>query len=316
MMSILSDLSTSEADLKHYTWIIRSINFKAMDKEELDEKIKEGLELKNRYVRNKHINLLRELDLIRKEENEVRLTGTGRTFYSFICERPKDAPLTLSEKLFLLKTFFTKKTFLPLYEFLMEVKKNPSGLRREIVKAYFDSEKVQKFRIWKRATFTSKYKNRENKLRSLEKWLEQMDLLLVGSGRIALSEKGEKILNELINLENEEVSKRIFSVITVILKSDCKKFSQKDHEVIFLRYLKDSYEKFKRGPDFSDMIAMRNWICIKLLENEALVLEEHEFNSVISKLWREERIVRGVMRGENFVPRYISLGSQNSDIPV
>ena len=99
---------------------------------------------------------------------------------------------------------------------------------------------------------------------------------------------------------------KIYQAASYLLDDSVMRLEYDIHSDRLINILKEAYNKFKR-PDIplSDYVAMKIWICITLLSEYKLVLEERELDTLLTPL-ANEGIIK-VISGRRNKPAFIIL---------
>jgi len=293
----LTDITSSEANLPRFSYIIKNI----YDSVYVDEKkiinIFEHSGIKNKKVINRHLHILKILDLILRRGNNYYVSSNGKIIANFY---KKHYLLTKGEKAVYFQQFF-KKIYNQLFYLIETVRLNENlyltfkdSFENNVIN-YFSLDVIQK--IWNRKTLQDSIKSYnetgilkrgiKNKFETMEKWLEYLDLITKNS-EIKLTSIGKKIYEELLNNNTEEIIKK---TSLYIINNNINKIEiNKDYKELKNYYIK-AIKLFTNKEGIGDLIAINGYVFINLALNKSLYMDEKSNKLILYKL-QNENIIR------------------------
>ncbi len=318
---VISNITTSEANLSMYTQITKIIGYERLSRKNLFAQIKSKTPRKNDRIILNHLGVMEGFEMIKSKKREsIVLDGNGKALYRLIEEFSIENSEKLAnyEKIFYFRNIFYYY-FEQFYKFLENIRISTNIERDKLILDYFGD--VRSLRIISKDALYKSYKMRENRTKisryleniyaCMEGWCKRIGLL-TNNGGIRVSRSFEKISSELEKVEGPERSlkkefmfgENIYRYAYELLQYPQKEkvnFSYNDHKDLLIKYLLVAYANFMAGVGVSDLDAARVWICSKMLLNNRIILEETVFNNLLNKLVNEGiiRSVHGDSRGQS-----------------
>jgi hypothetical protein len=320
----ISDITSTEGDLRNYTRICGIIGERVIEKKVLVAQIKDNKEIhrKSDKVIERHLSILSKLGVIESEmENGrelFRLLPNGKILYQYSKEiESTEKSLSKHERLFYFRLLLTGNTLPQLAILLYTVENNEGLAKDELVFRYYKNYLKSHLRIWKRESLDKRLRDFEtnNKMKRSERnrfdcmiqWLKS--LRLVNSN--ALMETGKKFLqaHPILDIQSEgwwfdyqqKVSDDIFYFAKQILETQSfRNFdinSEKDN-TLFLKYVKEAMNLFgNKSTGTLNSLYLTDWAPCELLLHENVYCSKTNVKTLIENLY-SKKIILSVMAGD------------------
>lgn len=315
----LADLTTSEGRLRRFTQICHVLRPKGkLRGDRLVELVRERrLGLRNIKVIRRHIRVMEVFNLIDSEDGLYSISSEGRALSALTSNEPGKV-LSLTEKILYLR-FLAVSVPIQLTSLLVGVSENSERSKESVVISYgrkllsypipWKDREAIRFQLSKESP--SIPRKLQNNFDCLLLWLKQLDL--VDSQRLAISKLGMELSEAAASQDIDclEMAYRVACAYVCGEPGCLHKFnyhdkSQREH---FLKVFNEAYTLFEM-PEISasDVVSMRLYLCIKLMTNRRILLDEPGFDQVI-KVLSQEGIIRAAMTGRGGRLAYISVGA-------
>lgn len=259
----------------------------------------------------RNIAILKKLGVLDQREATYILSSEGRVLLELTKDKALEEGLTLPEKLFYFRTFFSN-AFYQLFIFLQTInRKENLASQKEVIVDYFRGIINSPFKIWQKENLRRDieiYESRghlrsglENKFDCMKAWLKHLELL-EGEG-LALSPLGKEVLKDLEN-NRLDIEQRIFALANIYLSGKVSSlpffdYSQNRHRDLFFELFEHAYSLFEtRELGISDAKSIRCFVCIRVLLDHQLTLEEKTFDNIVNELARSH-IIRSLVTGRD-----------------
>lgn len=293
--TFLTNITSSEGILARFSDICRKLDYGNYTKSQLHRIIQDSFNLSNEKVRERHLHIMVKLHLLAhvKIDNKsyYHLDLNGKIINSLdLKKRTNVRHLFQKEKIIYLNELFNSLK-IQLGLMIKTISKYNGYNRDFIISKYFES--ALEYDIWNKAIITkginSYYNNNkhirsfENRFRCMEKWLEDLELILKKEdNNLRLTRKGSQ-LNYYgeINIVN---ALKIYGYTNInLIKID------EDFNIIkklFIHY----YNKLKEPTNIADITALYNLLTLELCikYNKQLLLNHKDL--LLNKLWKENMI--------------------------
>lgn len=314
----LTDLTTSEGQLTRFTQICHVLHPEGkLRGDRLAGLTREKVGLANIKVIRRHIRVMEVLNLIDYEDGLYSLSSEGRALWALTPGEPGRI-LNLAEKILYLRSL---AIYIPTQftSVLAAISENTGQPREHIINSYGkrllnhlipwkDADTVR-FRLSKEPP--SIPRKLQNNFDCLLLWLKQIKL--VDLQELQITKLGEELTRAQAT-QGMEHMKMIYRVASAYVYGEpgCLPefdYQSKKQRERFLGLFNDAYALFEL-PELhvSDVVSMRLYVCIKLMVEGRLLLDELSFGQLIRTL-SHERIIQSVMTGRNGELGYISLGA-------
>lgn len=314
----ISNLTPTEDRLRNFSRICKlvAISNGVIPYEELidriisDPSIKRGKGGKEgRYTKTieRHIKIMKNLEILDKSDDDFFLLSLGKTLYELVKNKDNfEEDLENLEKIFYFVTLFSKPVGIQLSLLLKSIGNKKNKSKSDIIRDYIQSilSLPLNVRIFDRAylkkciqTF-NKYEifpiAITNKINCMKGWLKDLELI-TKEPRLTLA--GEKILLEIgpssqqVQSWYPKIGENVFRLSHYILSStEFPTFDENsiEHEKAVINLFKTAYSKFYRPSiKMSDVPAVRMWLSINLLISENLIIEKRYFDTFLKNQVRK-----------------------------
>lgn len=304
----ISDISSSEGKLWRFTNICHIVN--SLDnpsKNEVINSVKALIGLSNQNVIERHLSILKRLNIIEYIETKYVLTGIGKALIELSKSSKNES--TKEEKIFYFTLMFSSVLKEQLIDVLRAVYENEFQSRREIIAYYFDRNIARA--VWgneivdknlNKLRSTNKIPSfMGNKFGCMEMWLTDLDIVKRYNGKLKLVEITKSVVRRM--LESNDISNKIYELAGVALIGDVMPFDNIKHQYKLESLLRTSYKAFSTHQNLIDYKGIMKVICTRFLVMR-IKIEEEDFDRAIKQLWLEGR-VRSVMLGRDGKPAYL-----------
>jgi hypothetical protein len=307
MFEGVSDITSTEGNLKNFTRICLLIGDKAVERRTLLSKIKNDklIHRKNEKVIGRHLSIMTKLNIIGSELEMYRLLPNGKMLFQYAQESDiSGQELSDHEIIFYFTTLFTGKTLPQLALLLHTLKNNDSATKEELVYQYYNNYLKTHLQIWNRESLerrlheyeTSKKIQRaeENRFDCMIKWLES--IRLVSSNKLTQSGsdfiKAEPIFNFQTDMwfeYQQRVSNEIFYLAaTSLLKKNFEPFdiNLEVNRRYFLNYVKEALNLFgNKSSRTISSVYFTNWVPSELLLHNGVFCSKKNLETLIDQFY-------------------------------
>lgn len=310
----LTDITTSEGNLKRFTEICLLVNGRNESNIELNNKIKNNLKLTNFTVISRHLSIMEKIFLIKKGQSIdyyiINLDTFGKLLYLLTKnEFINNKYLSYSEKVIYSYLFFNNfssqlKPILDIMDYYDDID------YEKMILTYF--YRVKDKNIWSKNIINKGFKTWEkngklirsfiNRYKCMEMWLKQLDLINININKLTL--EGEKML-QILNIKKEITCELIHNIYskTVITNVDINKIFEYDkYKEIFI----NKYNEIKEPTGFADLQLLFNISNFLMVEENAKILPNIQYNIFLNKLW-EENLIKNLSKDNKGILKYIIL---------
>lgn len=314
----ISDLTSSEGKLWRFSWICRLIYPRGiLPREQIALIVQKEIGLTHRAVVGRHLRIMTHLGILDCEDHEYAVSSEGKALLELIRNKASETDLTLPEKIYYLRVLFGRVQP-QLHTILVTLKEHEGEPEVAIAAAYFSKILDSRLQLWNLDTlreglrmYESKRllpRSLENKFDCMEMWIRQLDLLKPGSLNLtstghgvsnAISSRKISLLDSIYGLANVFIAGNAYSL---------PRFSYLNatHKVIFHKLFEVAYDLFYRLElRMSDARALKCFVCIKLLVDHHLTMEETDFDGLINVL-ASEGMIKSPMVGRDGKLAYVS----------
>ena len=319
----ISNITRAESDVPRLTRICQELHeHKLYTWDEIIPLVKNLTGFTKDSPVRRHIAIFKKLGIFDQREATYILSSEGRVLLELIKGKALEERLTLPEKIFYFRTFFSNALH-QLFIFLQTVnQKENLASPKQVIVDYFRKIINSPFKIWSKESLRRDieiYESRghlqsglENKFGCMKAWLKHLELL-EGKG-LVLSPFGGEVLKDLEN-NSLDIGQRIFAIANIYLTGKVGSFPVFDyaknrHRDFFLELFQLAYTLFEtRELGISDAKSIRCFVCIKVLLDHHLTLEEKSFDNIVNDLVRSH-IIRSLVTGRDGKLAHISGFSQ------
>lgn len=323
----ISDITSSEGNLKRFSRICKLLHSqKLITWAEIITLIKDKLiknskvELTNEKVIKRHIMIMINLGILESRDGGIIISSEGKVLFELLKNDNRNDELILTEKIFYLRALFIN-VFFQLYTLLKTIKKNEERSKYLIIIDYFSRIINSPFQLWRKETlrrgldiFYTRQKIQrglENKFECIRNWLRQLELL--DRRNLILSKYGLSLLND-IEQRGHNLSERIYEIANMYLDDNSKigifsrlNYYNEEHRDLFIKLFRTAYSLFEIPQlKMSDIKAIRRYVCIKIISDYKITIEEKDFNQLINNLLKDN-IVKTIMSGDDRKIAYVSM---------
>ena len=316
----ISDMVETEGNLPRFTKICQQLHeHKLYGWDEIIPLVKKVTGFKHYSPVQRHIAIFKKLGILEQKDAAYILSSEGRALLELVKNESLGERLTLPEKIFYFKAFFSN-AFHQLFLFLQTVnQKRNLPSQKEIIVDYFRRIINSRYRVWQKESLRRDieiYESRahvqsglQNKFGCMKAWLQHLELL--EGGDLAISSLGKEVLKGLEKNSGLDINERIFAIANIYLTGKVNSlspfdYSKNGHKCIFLEMFELAYSLFEtRDLGISDAKSIRCFVCIKMLIDHHLTLEEKSFNNIVNDLVNCQTI-RSLVTGRDGKLAYIS----------
>ena len=315
----ISDIVQTEGNVPRFTRICQELHqHKLYSWDEIVPLVKKVTGFTHPNPVRRHIAAFTKLGILDQKDATYIMSSEGRVLLELTKGKTFEERLTLPEKIFYFRAFFNNALY-QLFLFLQMIDQQHGLIdQKEMISDYFRAVLNSPLKIWQRDSLRRDieiYESRDhlqkglqNKFGCMKAWLKHLELL-EGKG-LVLSPLGKEVL---VDLENNslDIGQRIFALANIYLTGKVGSlpvfdYAQNTHRELFLELFEPAYTLFKTPQlDLSDAKSIRCFLCIKLLLDHQLTLEEKSFDEVVNELARSH-MVRSLMTGRDRKLAYIS----------
>lgn len=315
----ISDMVETEGNVLRFTKICQELHeHKLYTWDEIIPLVKNLAGFTKHSPVQRHIAIFKKLGILDQRDATYILSSEGRVLLELTKDKALEEGLTLPEKIFYFRTFFSNALY-QLFIFLQTVDQKESlASQKEVIVGYFRRIINSPFKIWQKESLRRDieiYESRrhlqsglENKFGCMKAWLKHLELL---EGKdLVLSPLGKEVLKDLEN-NRLDIEQRIFAIANIYLTGKVGSlpafdYSKNRHRDLFLELFELAYSLFEtRELGISDAKSIRCFVCIKVLLDHHLTLEEKSFDNIVNDLTRCG-IIRSLMAGRDGKLAYIS----------
>lgn len=294
---MLSDITSSEGILARYSDICRTMKFEVYTSKELHKLIRDRQRLSNEKVRGRHIQIMRNLDLLQLRENRTyKLFTHGKTIIGFEEKgRLGKRPLSTKDKVLYLSLLANKGRNLIL-PFLERLNHRNLRSRDKVIIGFFRAIKGRN--IWPEGTIEGGLelwlKNRqihrsfENRFRCIEMWLEDLGLIIKKEQNIGISSKGVGFKRILVQVDSLTLQKSI--EIISGRKTVAIDINLSNHYRLLKQKILGKYNVLFEPTGFTDIQAMYELTCIELGLEQQIFFPERDLPLLLKRLWDEDLV--------------------------
>lgn len=315
----IADIVETEGNVPRFTKICQELHeHKLYTWDEIIPVVKKLTGFTRHSPVQRHIAIFKKLGIFDQRDAAYILSSEGRVLLELTKDKALEERLTLPEKIFYFRTFFSNALY-QLFIFLQTVnQKQNLADQKEVVVDYFRRIINSPFKIWQKESLRRDieiYESRghlqsglENKFGCMKAWLKHLGLL-EGKG-LVLSPLGKEVLKDLDN-NGLDIGQRIFAIANIYLTGkvgslSCFDYSENKHRDLFLELFGLAYSLFEtRELGISDAKSIRCFVCIKVLLDDHLTLEEKSFDNIVNELARSH-IIRSLVTGRDGKLAHIS----------
>ena len=316
----ISDMVETEGDLRRFTKICQEFhqgNLYSWD--EIIPLVKKVTGFTHPSPIQRHIAIFKNLGILDQKDSAYTLSSEGRAILELVKNESLGERLTLPEKIFYFKAFFSNALY-QLFILLKTIgqKKESSG-QEEVIVDYFRRIINSPFRVWQKESLRRDieiYESRghvqkglQNKFGCMKAWLRYLELLK-DRKELVLTSLGKEVLKDLEenSLATED---HIFAIANVYVTGRVNSLPPFDcyenkHRHTFLDLFDMAYSLFETQElSVSDAKSIRCFVCIKMLQDHHITLEEKVFDGMVNDLARGH-IVNSLITGRDGRLAYIS----------
>lgn len=306
----ISDISSSEAKLKRFADLCEKIGAKPGKNRAALFRAMKLLGIESTKVVERHVEILKKINLMRNLGEVYTLTGDGKALSQLASERADIHSLSSEERAFFFKTLMTSIAKRQLIEFLLSVKEEITGLRKDVILRFFGTDFAHS--LWKKEIVDKnlmKLRSNEremprffeHKFRCMETWLRDISLVAKSGDKILLTDGATTILPELQASSGTD----IYHINAKLYYQNANDFDFSRDRKVYVPLFRQAFSHFQFDTGASDLRAIRPYVCTKLLK-AGLILEGKEFDETVRML-STERIIRSVILGRDGKPQSITL---------
>ena len=315
----ISDIVETEGNLPRFTKICQEFHQRSLyGWDEIMPLVKKVTGFKHHSPIQRHIALLNKLGILDQKDSSYTLSSQGRALLGLTKNEPLGEGLTLPERIFYFKTFFSNVLY-QLFIFLETINDNPQlSSQKKVIVDYFRRMIDSPFRVWPKESLRRDieiYESRghvqkglQNKFGCMKAWLKYLELLELENKGLVVSCFGKEVLKDLE--ENRlAIEDRIFALANVYLTGKVNSlppfdYSQNKHT--FLDLFEVAYSLFETQElGVSDAKSIRCFVCIKILQDHQITLEEKVFDKMVNDLARGH-LINSLITGRDGRLAYIS----------
>lgn len=310
---MLSDITSSEGILARYSDICKEMKFEVYTSRKLHKLIEGHQGLSNEKVRNRHIQVMKTLDLIQFRRNKTyKLFTHGKTVVGFDEKsRSKKRCLSNKEKV-LYVTLLSRKARKPILLCLENLNLGDLKSRQKIIIEFFG--RAQEYDIWPKETIRkglqiwdkNKHIHRsfENRFRCIEMWLEDMGLVIKRKGEVGITPKGivlRKALQQsgLLALRQsiELISGKRIEVLDVNSSASYRLLKEN---------ILEKYNVLLEPTGFVDIQAMYEVVSIELGLERQIFFSKPDLPLLLNEFWQED-LISSLSKDTDGTLRYVVL---------
>jgi hypothetical protein len=315
----IADIVETEGNVPRFTKICQELyQHKLYSWNEIVPLVKKVTGFTHHNPVRRHIAAFTKLGILDQRDATYILSSEGRVLLELTKGKAFEERLTLPEKIFYFRAFFSNALF-QLFLVLQKIdQKHDLTDQKEMITDYFRTVLDSPLKIWQRDSLRRDIeihesrghlqKGLQNKFGCMKAWLRHLELL-EGKG-LDLSPLGREVLKDLEN-NGLSIGERIFSTANIYLTGKIGSlppfdYSKNGNKDLFLELFELAYSLFETPQlGLSDAKSIRCFLCIKLLVDHQLTLEEKSFDDIVNELARSH-IVRSLMTGRDRKLAYIS----------
>jgi len=315
----IADIVETEGNMPRFTRICQKLHeHKLYNWNEIMPLVREITGFTDDHPIQRHIAIFKKLGILDQRDATYILSSEGRVLLELTKDKALQEGLTLHEKVFYFRTFFSNALY-QLFIFLQTINQKESlASEEEVIVDYFRGIVNSSFKIWRKESlrrdieiYESRHhvqKGLKNKFGCMKSWLKHLELL--ESKGLVLSPLGVEVLKDLDN-NGFDIGQRIFAIANTYLTGKVGSlpvfdYSENRHRDFLLELLEVAYPLFERRElGISNAKSIRCFVCIKILLDHHLTLEEENFNNIVSSLTRSG-IITSLVAGRDGKLAYIS----------
>jgi len=314
----IPDIVETEGNVPRFTRICQEVHqHKLYSWNEIVPLVKKVTGFTHHNPVRRHIAAFTKLGILDQRDATYILSSEGRVLLELAKGKTFEERLTLPEKIFYFRAFFSN-AFYQLFLFLQTIDQKHGLIDpKEMIADYFRAVLNSPLKIWQRDSLRRDIeiyelrdhlqKGLQNKFGCMKAWLRHLELL-TGEG-LALSPLGRAVVK---NLESNglDIGQRIFALANLYLTGRVSSlpvfnYSNDRHKFAFLELFDLAYSLFETQElGVSDAKSIRCFVCIKVLQDYHVTLEEGHFDNLLNDLTRSLRL--SLMAGRNGKLAFIS----------
>jgi len=316
----ISDIVETEGNLPRFTKICHELHQRKLYSwNEIIPLVKKVTGFTRNSPIQRHIEVFKKLGILDQKDATYTLSSEGRALLQLTKDTPLKEKLTLPEKIFYFRALFNNALY-QLYILLKIIDQKRSVTEpKEVVIDYFGNIIKSPLRIWKKESLRRDieiYESRgtlqsglQNKFGCMKAWLRYLKLL--ESKELILTSIGEEVLKDIEKQGLIDIEERIYSIANIYTTGKVNSlprfdYSKKIHKRLFLELFERAYTLFETQElGISDAKSIRCFVCIKILQDHHIILEEKNFDIIMNDLARSG-IIRSLMTGREGKLAYIS----------
>lgn len=328
----ISDLTTSEGYLKRFSLICKLIQLARVSGprdiisvvREQSGLTKKGGKLTHPEVIMRHVRIMSHIGVLNSLDEGYTVSSEGKALIQLIGERELimgEGELSREEKVFYFVRLFGS-VFWQLYLVLLALFESDNKSRERLIADYFVSVRDKGLLVWSHRQISEdldRYNRRgelpatfKNRFECMSMWLTQLGLIREGA---TLTSSGREFMAHISDEieQGRDIFGNPYSVATIYVNgiaNSLPRFPQigEQGRRAVEQLLDLTYTMFET-PDLrmSDARAVRAYLCVKLLLEKNIVLEEQDFDNIIYDL-ANKGLIRSVMTGRNGKLAYIRVG--------
>jgi len=315
----ISNITRTESDVPRFTKICQKLHeHKLYTWDEIMPLVKNLTGFTKDSPVRRHIAVFKKLGIFDQRDATYILSSEGRVLLELTKDKAVEEGLALPEKIFYFRAFFSNALY-QLFVFLEKIdqKQNLTN-QKEVIADYFRTIVDSPFKIWQKESLRRDieiYKSRgqlqsglQNKFDCMKAWLRHLELL--EDKGLVLTRLGGEVVKDLKS-NDLYIGERIFSMTNIYLTGKIGSlpvfdYAQNTHRELFLELFELAYTLFETPQlGLSDAKSIRCFLCVKLLLDHQLTLEEKGFDDIVNKLARSH-IIRSLMTGRDRKLAFIS----------
>jgi hypothetical protein len=323
----LSDLTTSEGNVKNFSRICALFSKKTIYQKNLLEIIKNNKEINrtNEKVIERHLSIMEKLGIISHDKQYYYLEPYGKILYEFINNKGlSDSKLIESELYFYFKVFFTGKALPQLYLLLDSLSYENKNIN-ETIYNYYKNILNNHLKIWDYININMRldeYKNfgtlrkaEKNRFDCMKIWLINLKMI----NKNELTHSGKKIYFKIKELRKEDnwnmfknaINNNIFYFCTLFNQNKIYEiFNIDNHKETFIKYLKETYYTFGNSNTKTlDSIYIENWPHFNLLIKNNIYFKNN-MDIIIDYLFKEN-IIKSIIPGDYYKQKILQINECN-----
>lgn len=312
----ISDLTTTESNIRNFTRICHLIGEGGIDENHLVKLIRSDHTIRRTNIKviKRHLSILKHLRFVAKDLGLCRLNSFGKMLCILtINEDPSESDISETERMLYFRAFLTGKTLPQLALVLHTLYNNEDLPRNEIIHRYYENFLKTRLVIWDRIDLRRRMNSYElkgnfrrpeiNRFDCMRYWLEHLGLVF----KSKLTEAGTKFvefepLGDLKSIiwskYRDKITEHISYLFAFVQGCDVDEFTPafRMHNELFNKYFKDAYSIFgNKTLKTLDWVYVHNWIPINLFFHDRLYILRNITKSLVADLYKNKVI-------ESFIP--------------